>query len=218
MKRFLLTIYLAFVAAVSAVAFEGDDDFTHNRLSMSGMLTSSDCWQLEMSYHYMFWRYLGIGGGVGVLKNYFVDGYASSGRDWNIDSDDEKPQHVYLHPSIVFKTPSVRIRQTRWGLYAEPGAMLTIPYTCVAIRQYDHWPTWNLKHASTKRGQWFAPDIRLGLYLDIGPASISFGYLWSNFDIYSQYRHLSYKGISFSKFYPSKPSMHGAFLSISANI
>lgn len=217
MKRFLLTLPLIILVAVSANAYDGENDFTHNRLSMSGMLTSSDCWQLEMSYHYMFWKYLGIGGGVGILKNYFVDGYAS-GKDWNIDSDDEKPQHVYLHPSIVFKTPSVRIKQTHWGLYAEPGVLLTIPYTTVSIRQYNHWPMWDLAHASTKRGQWFAPDIHLGLYLDIGPASISFGYFWSNFDIYSQFRHLSYKGVSFSEFYPSKPSMHGAFISISGHL
>lgn len=217
MKRYLLIITCTIICALSANAYDGETNYTHNRLSMSGALTSSDCWQLEMSYHYMFWRYIGIGGGAGMLKNYFVEGYPS-GRDWNIDSDDEKPQFFYLHPSIVLRSPSVRIRQTRWGLYAEPGAMLTVPYTRVSIHQYNHWPTWDTAHASTKRGQWFGTDLRLGLYVDIGPASISFGYQWSNFDIYSQYRHLSYKGTSFSQFYPDKPTMHGTFLTIAANI
>ncbi|MDE6240149.1 MAG: hypothetical protein K2M54_09235 [Muribaculaceae bacterium] len=216
MKRFLLFIPFMMIIALSASAYDGETNFTHNRATFSGMLTSSDCWQLEISYHYMFCKYLGIGGGAGILKNYFVDGYAS-GRDWNIDSDDEKPQHLYLHPSIVLRSPSLHIKQTRWGLYAEPGAILTIPYTNVSIRQYNHWPAWDLTHASTKHGQWFGTDIRLGLYIDIGPGSISFGYTWSNFDIYSQYRHLSYRGTSFSEFYPSKPSMHGAILSISGN-
>lgn len=217
MKRVLLIITVVMLTSIFGSAFDGEKSNTHHRPSITGMLTSSDCWQLEMSYHYMFCKYIGAGGGIGILKNYFVEGYAS-GRDWNIDSDDEKPQHVYIHPSIVLKSPSVSIRQTHWGLYAEPGAMLTLPYTRVAIRNYKHWPSWELAHASTKHGQWFGADLRVGLYFEIGPASISFGYIWSNYDIYSQYRHLSYRGTSFSQFYPSKPVTHGAFLSFSANI
>ncbi|MDE5554195.1 MAG: hypothetical protein K2J10_03310 [Muribaculaceae bacterium] len=217
MKRFLLALPLIILVSLSAKAYDGENNFTHNRLSMSGMLTSSDCWQFEMSYHYMFWKYLGIGGGVGTLKNYFVDGYAS-GRGWHINGDDEKPQHIYLRPSVVIRSPSIRIKQTRWGLYLEPGAFMTLPYTSVTITSYDNWQKIEFRHASTKKGQWFATDVHLGLYIDIGPASISFGYTWSNFDIYSQFRHLSYKGTSFSEFYPSKPSMHGAFLSVSAHL
>ena len=216
MKRFLLFIPFMMLIALSAIAYDGESNFTHNRPSFSGALTSSDCWQLEISYHYMFCRYLGIGGGVGELKNYFVDGYAS-GKGWHINGDDEKPEHIYLHPSVVIKSPSIRIKQTRWGIYAEPGTFITIPYTSVTITSYANMNKIEFRHARTKKGQWFAQDIRLGLYIDIGPGSISFGYTWSNFDIYSQFRHLSYKGTSFSEFYPSKPSMYGAFLSISGN-
>ncbi len=216
-KLYLIILLCAFVSPFNANGKPWDDEFSHNRFAMSGTLTSSDSYSLDLSYHYMPWPCLGLGGGIGYWKNIYVEGWAS-GPTWNIDEDDEKPSNLYLRPSIVLKTPGLRIRAVRWSLYAEPGLIVNVPYQRVCINRCVHWPmTWHSEYVSTTRGQWLATDIRLGLCLEIGRGAISAGYMMSNLDIYSQYRHLSYNGIPFSKFYPTKSFMQGAYMTISVN-
>lgn len=216
MKKFVFYI-VALMSAFSMLAEdlkEDDFEFSHNRFSFSGLLTSSDSYQVEASYHYMFNRYIGIGGGVGQWKVYYEDGWACE-DDWEIDNEDNKPSNFYLRPSIVLKSPGVRIKQVSVGIYAEPGVMLNIPYTRVNILQYTAWPRYKYKHISTSKGQWLAVDLRIGLYVNIGPCGFSAGYMMSGFDVYSQYRHLSYRGNSFSNYYPTKSFMQGAYLTAS---
>lgn len=195
---------------------QADNFFSRNRVSVSGSLTSSDVYTIETSYHYMFCRYIGAGIGVGNWTNYYDDGWAA-GDDWQVSDDDNRPQNFYLRPSVVLKTPGIKIRNVRLGLYAEPGLLLNIPYQSVCIERYHYFDT-DYDHISTTKGQWSAFELRVGLTLDIGPLGIALGYTRSNLDIYSQYRHLSYRGISFRDFYPSKPTMQGAFITLSYNI
>lgn len=214
MKRIgILTGILLSIISLRA-ADSGNFEFTHNRFSFSGMLTSSDTYHLEASYHDMFNRYIGAGGAIGYWKVYYEDGWAA-GQNWEIESDDNKPSNFYLHPSIILKSPALKIKSVDVGLYAEPGIMLNIPYQAVTIRQSTQWPDYDYKHISTNNGQWFAADLRAGIYANIGPCGFSAGYVMSNLDVYSQYRSLAYNGISFSKFYPEKRFMHGAYLTLS---
>lgn len=208
---------IVFWCPLAAICNDKEDtpfDFTHNRASISGMLTSSDAWQVELGYHYMFSKYVGLGGTAGVWSVYFEEGFPS-GNDWEIDSDDSKPFNVFLRPSVVLKTPGIHIKQVIIGLFAEPGIMLNVPYAHAAIRQYSVWPNFNYETVSTGKGQWFGLDVRLGIYINLGPCGFSAGYLMSNFDVYSQYRHLTYKGNPFSNYYPEKSFMQGAYLTAS---
>ena len=193
---------------------EANFEFNHNRVTFSGLVTSSDSYQLEASYHYMFNRYIGLGGGFGYWKVWYEDGWASE-KDWEIESDENKPSNFYLRPSLVLKSPALKIKQADLGLYAEPGVMLNIPYQGANIRQYTNWPDYDYKHVCTPKGQWFAVDLRIGVYMNSGPVGFSAGYMMSNYDVYSQYRHLSYKGNSFGKYYPKKSFMQGAYLTAS---
>lgn len=217
MKRFGLFL-LAIVSVISSFAEEREEnfEFTHNRASITGMLMSSDSWQLEFGYHYMFSKYIGIGATVGAWQVYFVDGWAS-GSDWNIDSEDgnDRPSNIYLHPSLVFKTKAIRVKQVDLGLCMEPGAMINVPYKRVCIRQDLRWPESEYRYVGTSKGQWFALDIRLGVYANVGPCGFSAGYVMSGYDVYSQFRHLSYRGQSFKDFYPRKPSLRGVYLTMS---
>ncbi len=210
---FIIAIFTA-LSILAENKKEENFEFSHHRASISGLLTSSDSWQLEGAYHYLFNRYIGIGGAIGGWKVYFEEGWPS-GKDWEIDSDDSKPFSIYLRPSVILKSPAVKIKQVDLGLFAEPGVMLNVPYSHVNIRQYRGWPNFEYKSVSTTKGQWFAMDLRLGIYANIGPLGISAGYMMSNLDVYSQYRHLSYKGISFKEFYPKKSFMQGAYLILS---
>lgn len=211
-------------ASIGAIAQNSDmlpeklehemEDKTHHRVGFNGALTSSDTWQLEFSYHYMFNKCIGLGGSAGAWEVYFEDGRAS-GSNWMIDGDYNKPWNLYLRPSILLKTPALRYRACSWSLFAEPGVMLNIPYQKVWIESYPNRRVVEHDYVSTTKGQWLAIDLRVGVSLDMEPCGISAGYMISNLDVYSQYRHLSYKGTSFKDFYPSKPLMQGAYLSLS---
>lgn len=212
----LNTFIVAIIMTMPLFAENKDEnfEFSHNRVSLSGLVTSSDTYQIDASYHYMFNRYIGLGGSFGFWKVWYEDGWAAE-KDWEIESDENKPSNLYIRPSIVIKSHALKIRQVDLGLYAEPGVMLNIPYTGVNIRQYTQWPDYDYKHISTTSGQWFSVDLRVGIFVNFGSCGFSAGYTLSNYDVYSQYRHLSYKGIPFSRYYPKKSFMQGAYLTAS---
>lgn len=214
MNKALRFIFALLILASASVTWAQNEGATHRRVSATGTLASSDVYSIEGAFHYMFFPYLGVGGAFGYWANYYDNGWAS-GDDWNIDDDDNKPSNLYLRPSVILKTPSIRIKATEWSLYAEPGLMLNVPYQRVRIEKTNRWPVTEYGYASTNKGQWFAVDLRAGISVQIGSCGITAGYLMSNFDIYSQYRHLKYHGESFEKFYPRKSFMQGAFLSLS---
>lgn len=189
-------------------------EFSNNRRSLNGTLTSSCSWQLEIGYHYMFCRFVGAGASVGLWKVYFEEGHAY-GEDWEVDWEYNKPENFYLRPSLILKTPAIKIKSVDLGLYAEPGVMLNVPYAQVWVDQKIDWYRYDSKRVGTTGGQWLAADLRAGVYLNIGPCGLSAGYMMSNHDVYSQYRSMSYRGVSFKRFYPQKPFMQGAYLTLS---
>lgn len=215
MKRFFYFLLLCLLA--SPVVTMARNPRSYGRVGFSGALTSSDTYSLEASYHQMFGSYIGIGGALGYWANYYEVGWAS-GPNWNIDSDDNKPSNFYLRPSIVLKSPGIRYHATRWSLYAEPGVMLNIPYRRVCIESTPDWPKTDYHYISTNKGQWAAVDLRIGVCATIGPCEVIAGYMMSNLDIYSQYRHLSYQGKSFKDFYPTKSFMQGAYITLTYNL
>ena len=135
-------------------------EFSTNRGSFSGTLTSSCSWQLEAGYHYMLCRYVGVGGAVGLWKVYFEEGRAH-GEDWEVDWDDDNntPENFYLRPSLILKTPAIKIKSVDLGLYAEPGVMLNVPYAQVWVSQKIDRHRYESKRVWTNGGQWFAADL-----------------------------------------------------------
>lgn len=212
----LIIALLLMSAKIKAENIKEDDSFTHHRASITGALTSSDCYQIQLSYHYMIWKFVGVGGSIGNWQNYYENGYAS-GANWSIDDDDNKPWNIYLRPSLVLKSPSFRIKQVCLSLYAEPGIMLNIPYSKVCIEKTHNLQVVDYDYISTNKGQWLAWDVHLGINVDAGPCGVSIGYLMSNLDVYSHFRNLSYNGVSFREFYPKKLFMQGAYLTLSYN-
>lgn len=216
LKRYISILILFMPGMLFPAHISAMEDVTCHRVAFNGTLTSSYSYSVEASYHYMLCKYVGIGGAFGHWANYYDDGWAS-GSNWNIDEDDNKPSNLYLRPSVVLKTPAIKYRASSWSLLAEPGVMLNIPYQRVCIESTSRWPVIDYEYISTGNGQWLALELRVGISYENGPCGVSAGYMMSNLDIFSQYRHLSYKGISFRDFYPSKPFMQGAYLSLSYN-
>lgn len=75
MKKSIIVIisFLTILLSISCHAQDEQEkreenfDFNNNRVAFSGALTSSDSYQLEFSYHYMFNRYIGLGSAFGFL-------------------------------------------------------------------------------------------------------------------------------------------------------
>lgn len=50
------------------------------RFSLNWTLTSSDSYSLDVSFHYMFGRYIGVGGALGYWANYYENRGLIGGR------------------------------------------------------------------------------------------------------------------------------------------
>lgn len=215
--RFLIALLLFTVLGATASEPERDDGFTHNRAAISGSLTSVDTWQLDFSYHYMFCKYVGVGGAIGAWKQILSDGYPN-GIGWALDDDDSKITNLYLRPSLVAVSPTLfKIRDAGFGVMAEPGVMMCIPYESVTIDIIHDLITTDYRHVSSNRGQWLSLDCRIGLYVNVYRCNFIIGYEISNLDIFSRRRHMSYDGIPFSRFYDRSNGFQGAFATLTYN-
>lgn len=189
-------------------------EFGHHRIALDGAITSSSTYILEASYHYMFNQCVGIGAGIGLNQSYSADAYPS-GNNWEIDSDTSRPGNMYLHLSALFKTPSLHLKSISWGLMAEPGIALQVPYARCYVEDLEHLQVVNRHLLSTNKGQVFSADARIGIYANFNRIGISAGYILTTFDINSYYRNFSYRGVSFADLYPQRQVSHGAYLTLS---
>lgn len=217
MKRPIFIIVLFCLMVLPAAAINPKEDpfeYGHHRIALDGAITSSCTYVLEASYHYMFNHYMGIGSGIGLNQSYSADAHPS-GNNWEIDSDTSRPGNMYMHLSALFKTPSLLFGPISWGLMAEPGVALQVPYARCYVEDLEHLQVVNRHLLSTNKGQIFSADARIGIYANFNRIGISAGYLITTFDINSYYRNFSYRGVSFDNFYPQRPVSHGAFLTLS---
>lgn len=197
---------------------EEDEETGRNRFGFVAALTSVDTWQLETGYHYMLNRYLGVGGEFGMWKQYYYDGLPG-GSNWELDGDDEYLSNLYLRPSVVLMSPTLfKIKDAQFGIVAEPGIMLNVPYQCVGIYIYENCRRSDYKSRSSSKGQWFAVDCRVGLDVRVGRLDITAGYMISDFDIYGIARNIEFDGKKFGEFYPKKKLLQGAYLSLTCII
>lgn len=186
-----------------------EDDIEHNRITFNGWLTS-DTYSGEIGYHYMLTRHFGIGGAGGYWHIFDSRGRAA-GKGWKVEESSNDPSSLYLRPSVILKSPQINI----FSLYAEPGIILNLPYQRAKIELTDNFPYIEYEYVNTSKGQWLALEMRFGIALDFDSFGITVGYIMSNLDPYSMFRHMSYNGVSFDRFYDKKSFRQGAFISAS---
>lgn len=191
------------------------EEVQHNRASVeAAMCTSVDTWRAEVSYHYMFLPYIGVGTSLGMWKQWDTD-WVPAGKGWYADHDDEKITNYYLCPSLHLETPALlKLGKTSLRIYAEPGCMLNFPYERVCIRQSKGGMDYDYKHVSGHADSWAAFNVKLGIALKISDgAGFAAGYNYSSHDIYANRRGMKYDNQRFSDFYPEKKGMHEVFIS-----
>lgn len=213
MKR--IAFLLCLVSCALMVKAQSNSDGYRNRVALGGLLTSSDTWQMDLSYHYMMLPYVGVGASVGYWAQFAIDG-VPQGDGWRIGDDYKKVQNFYLRPSLHLVTPTLmKIADAQLRLFAEPGFIMNIPYCNVGVSLLDaHGLERDVQNVSTSKGDWYAFDCKAGLSLFVDNVSISAGYQYSTLDVLGMRRELVYNNKLFNDFYSKRKVQHGGFVTI----
>lgn len=186
------------------------------RLSVTGELNSADAWRLETGCHWFPVSYVGLGGSLGLWKQYSST-WVPNGQFWCIDEDSKRTQNLFVQPSVVLFSPDI-FRKSDYAirLYGELGAMINIPYdkACIDIFQNEYRIPESYEYISSNKGEWCFFDSKIGLSLRVEYVAITIGYSYSTLDVYAQRRTMRYNNEGFARFYPRNKGTHGAFLSI----
>lgn len=178
-------------------------------------INTNEAYELEVSYHYMLFPYLGIGSSIGFFNQWYNEylpyGKAVGGfNSWVLSDSDKKIGKLYLRPSILLATPALlNIGACKISLLTESGVQLLFPHTGVYI-DYINSNNNDTKsiYKSTNRGQWCFWNFKGFVNLKIQETSFAFGYGISNLDIYDSRRHIYVDGQYLKSFYPEKKLTH----------
>lgn len=215
----LLTAAALFLCGNMRAASPYDwDTYPRHVAGLTGSLTSGDTWQLEASYHWFPMKYVGIGGSAGLWKQIGYD-YEWAAHDWYIEDDCKSLMNGFIMPSVILRSPViVKTSEIDFGLMAEPGLMLNIPYESVTVTNTDaHGIPMTKSEVSNHNGRWVAFNLRLGIYAHINEIGINLGYMYSTLDVYGMVRNMEYHGTRFDGFCPKHKNIGGAFLKVSYN-
>ena len=222
--KFLKTLLIIFLAATqTAMAgnVDSDEKDAKVRISVTGEMNSADVWRIDAGCHWFPVRYVGIGGSLGMWKQFFSD-YVPHGQSWSIDEDYQKTSGFFIHPSVILLSPNIFKRpddDMDIRIYGEIGAMANVPYDRVeiCIGPYGVIP-YEYDDVSSNKGDWCFFDGKIGLSVRFDRVAITAGYAYSTLDIYAQRREMTYNNQKFAPFYPKRKATQGAFLSLSVNL
>ena len=176
---------------------------------------SDDGWNLEVGYARMFTRWLGIGASLQVDNDYsgksLLDYMLESSDSYDYDDDDIS--RVSLIPSLVFRTPALRLsKKTEHGdgllLQVEPGMMLSLPVnesedipdpdyiSQIHVEPGSGIQTFRVPTIRVKNtdGRWCYWRCKTSLGYKIGQGFLYIAYNISNYSIYDSHRNIKVGG------------------------
>ena len=173
----------------------------HHSIGITGEITSNPTWQLETSYHWSPFRYIGIGASVGIWKEIGGDKIPAT-NGWRASEDSKSVMNGFFMPSLLLRTPAfIKTEDINIGFMAESGVMTNVPYDRVYIEKTNEI---GISVADTKisynKGTWFAFNFRAGVYASFDNVNISLGYVCSDLDIYAMRRNMQYGNVMFKDF------------------
>lgn len=213
MKQLLILSLLLFSMGSSAQS--------HHIASIGAGIGSSDIYSVELSEHYMFNPYIGLGGTIGFYKEWYNSrpgGEINSGKynSWYMDEDDKEISKFFLEPQVVVNTPKLfSIGKSNFCMEADLGCIMQIPHEIVGINYINSITNLNdHKIVSHSGGKWAFWDTRVMLKADFRRIMVSLGYSLSNLDIYSTRRKLQVEDTKLDFFYPKKQLNQMLFLRV----
>lgn len=152
-----------------------------------------------LSYHYMFGKYVGIGGSIGFLSDLSSNGILGElydpswdwdyGSGWDYPYDDyyydydDSQTAFFFSPSIVFESPKLNFGILGVGLTGTAYAMVNTNYYsyCDFLDANDDWASVEYKIDALSYG------FTIGPCFSIGPMSLTVGYMYSTLDVDRSY-------------------------------
>ena len=218
MKK-IICIFVLLVTFVSFVNAEEPEESKHE-LAFSAGLNTNDAVAFDFSYRYSICSFVALGTGIGIYKQWYHEGVPSSDLKekpevtWSLDEDDQKIYKFYAEPFLALKSPMLfNVGKCKVHMELEPGLLLQIPRENVHVELVNAYTQeHSMKSISTSKGKWCFFDVKAMLRFSFDNEALSLGYSFSNLDIYTNYRYLSFGGVSFSEFYPKAKPTHTIFL------
>lgn len=224
MNRIFFIIFLSVLPNVfvwsKAVCHEQKKESSCHSVSLSGGLTFDDTWKVELSYRFTPFRYTGIGIGIGYWSQYGNEDIPHETMIWTVNKDTKDIGDFYLRPNIMFYTPSLfHIRDCYFAIFANPGAILNIPYGNANIDLIDNTGVvTGSDNVHNSHGKWSAFDLRFGLRFGTEDTHFFIGYELSTMDVYGMYRRMEYRNVKFNDFYPHCKNQKGLIFDISVGL
>lgn len=194
-----------------------------HEVGFSAGLASGNVYDCSFVYHYKLLPFVGFGGEVGICRQWYAE-YTPSGQNaqglrWWVDDAYEKISNVYVQPSILLETPSLRLRQeANLSLQVEPSLRMFIPSDVAVMLSAtfdDPHGRITSSRATGRAEQWCSRGVKVAAKLRLNNALVVLGYGVSDFDIYAPRREMSFQGVSFNSFYPKKQPERSLFLRLS---
>ena len=223
--KYLNTLLIVFLAATQTAKAENansDEKESKVRISVTGELNNADAWRMDAGCHWFPVQYVGIGGSIGMWKQYNSD-YAPEGLFWGIGEDYRNASNLFIQPSVIFLSPSIFKKaddEIDIRIFGELGAMVNVPYERVYVSIYpdEYKVPATYEKVSSNNGNYIFFDGKIGLSVRFDKVSITAGYAYSTLDVYAQRRKMKYDNQSFAPFYPKRKATQGAFLSLAVNL
>lgn len=139
---------------------------------------------------------------------------------WSLSEDGRKVWKLYLNPNVSFRSPKLfSVRKAKINLVIEPGILMQIPHEKLNVELVNTYTQESkFKSVSTSKGKWCFFDLKVMLKAQLGEAAVAIGYGYSNLDIYTNYRKLSFDKVSFEDFYPKCKATQTLFLRLTYSL
>lgn len=200
------------------------DHWSHE-VTFGGGYCLNEHFSIEFSYFYFPWRYLGVGGYVGMHASgrdrQIPFGPVSSTPDyssWILTSEHAKVTGLTLTPSLLLTTPAVRVNALAISLRVIPGVTLGLPRERIEVeyREVDadklvEYSNYKYERYWLKGNQWLSWSGKVALNLSIDELGFGLGYGVSNYDIWNTRRSGNIEGTSFQSFYPTPQALYHYF-------
>lgn len=191
-----------------------------NELQLTVGLNSSQAFEFDPSYSYMFHKNMGVIGGVRFVKevvdNLLYDLVGVPVYQWRLNEKKEVSA-LLLRSAIRLKFPIIN---EGISIVTEPGILLNLipnehlEFTSVNTETIKYLA--KDKRIRNKGGRFLSYDMKTYLSVVIDNWGLLFGYNLSTFDVYSGRRNIVIEGDPLHAYLPSKRKFtHTGFVGIS---
>jgi hypothetical protein len=212
-----------FFLLLSPAAGSEDRTFQHEFQFIAGV-NSHQAFEIEPAWSLMYRKTAGITVGLNFMGQMFDNThyYTDNNPQWVVTIGQRKAFTALLRPALRFRFPVLRQGgENLLYLNVEPGVFINlIPNRRLRFDFVDtrdpisSYIPMQSQRVSNTGGRTFFCHAKSYLSMDIDNCSVSAGFAYSDFDIYSGWRNIAIEGISVNRMIWRKRTTRTLFLSV----